>query len=207
MCGFILNMNINKIVKTTGCAIMLSLVPLNSASTQAQTNNEPDKFRHEICTSGTQTTSVLKNAPNPYIKIQGMEQIATIVIDLSKNVLYKYDTLGKPEKAYLIASGAKATPSKKCVQIVTHIETFPYKSAPRTTKRRRNPRAFGPKTICLNILDPITGEQKQTGQFIHGNNDINSLGKYASHGCIRMDNEVIKQLAKEVKRGDIVIVK
>ncbi len=53
----------------------------------------------------------------------------------------------------------------------------------------------------------IAPAYSQTGQFIHGNNDISSLGKYASLGCIRMDNEVIKKLAKEVKRGDIVVIR
>ena len=46
-----------------------------------------------------------------------------------------------------------------------------------------------------------------TGQFIHGNNDVTSIGKRASKGCIRMDNEVIKYLASIVKRGDFVIIK
>ena len=56
-------------------------------------------------------------------------------------------------------------------------------------------------------LDPKTGEQTRTGEFIHGNNNVNSLGKYASNGCIRMDNEIIKQFALEIKAGDIVIIK
>ena len=43
--------------------------------------------------------------------------------------------------------------------------------------------------------------------LLHGNSNKSSLGKYASLGCIRMDNEVIKQLSKEVKRGDIIIIK
>ena len=33
-----------------------------------------------------------------------------------------------------------------------------------------------------------------------------SLGEYASHGCVRMDNKIIKKLSEQVKRGDIVVI-
>ncbi len=199
-------MNINSIIKTTGCALAISFAPM--CSTLARTQKlSSDTFQYEVSASGTQAATVLEGAPSPEIIVQGKKRTAAIVVDLSKNILYKYDNLGNPEKAYLIASGAKESPTEKCVQIVTHIETFPYRNAPRNTKRRRRPIDFGPKIICLNMLNPQTGEQSMTGQFIHGNNNAESIGKYASHGCIRMDNEVIKQLAQEVKRGDIVVVK
>ena len=61
-------------------------------------------------------------------------------------------------------------------------------------------------TFCLETVDPKTGKRGITGEFIHGNNNAASLGKYVSQGCIRMDNEVIKKLANEVKRGDFVLV-
>ena len=70
----------------------------------------------------------------------------------------------------------------------------------------KNPGAYGPRAIILNKLNPETGEQSYYGEFIHGNKDASSIGKYVSQGCIRMDNEVIKQLSKQVKRGDIVLV-
>lgn len=51
------------------------------------------------------------------------------------------------------------------------------------------------------------GEQRSSGEFIHGTNNPETLGEYVSQGCIRMDNDVIRDLALEVKRGDIVIIK
>ena len=63
-----------------------------------------------------------------------------------------------------------------------------------------------PKIICLQKVDPETGTRSSTGEFIHGNNNPASLGKYASLGCIRMDNDVIRELAANVKRGDIVVI-
>ena len=88
-----------------------------------------------------------------------------------------------------------------------HIEEYPYKCAP-GSKRSRNPKAYGPNILYLTIVDSKTGEIKgSNGEFIHGNNDASSIGKHASHGCMRMENEVIKQFAKEVKKGTFVLIK
>lgn len=169
--------------------------------------NELNKDTYSVVTAkGTNDTFILNNAPSSKINISGTNKIAKIVVDLSKNILYKYNSEGRATYAYKIASGKKNTPTDKGIRIVTHIETYPYRTAPTRTKRRRNPKAYGPKIICLNKLNPKTGEQSSTGEFIHGNNNPSSIGKYVSLGCIRMDNEIIKQLAKEVKKGDIVII-
>lgn len=178
---------------------------------------KPDTFEyvHKIDTTsnvdtlpsvhGTNDSIILSKAPSPKLTVQGEKKNAAIVVDLTKNILYHYDNNGKPQSAYLVASGKPGTPSKEIISIVSHVETYPYKSAPKSTKRYRSPRSFGPKAIILNKLDTLTNERIQSGQFIHGNNDFSSLGKHASLGCIRMDNEVIKELAKKVKRGDIII--
>ena len=154
---------------------------------------------------GTNDSLVLSKAPSPALTVQGEKKNAAIVVDVSKNILYHYDINGKPTMAYLVASGKPKAPTKEIISIVSHVETYPYKSAPPHTKRRRSPGSFGPKAIILDKLDTLKNERINSGQFIHGNNDFSSLGKYVSGGCIRMDNEVIKQLAKIVKRGDLVI--
>lgn len=169
---------------------------------------EQDEFHSTIAIppSGTSNDTILFDAPDPTVIVKGEPMKAAIVVSLSKNVLYKYNDDGKAVAAYLVASGKKSTPTKECLSIVSHVETFPYKSAPSSTKRRRNPRDYGPKIIILDKLDPKTGVRSMTGQFIHGNNDPSSIGHYASLGCIRMDNNVIRTLAKQVKRGDIVLI-
>lgn len=156
-------------------------------------------------TSGSNDSTLLHNAPNPAVTVKGEKKNATIVVDISKNVLYHYDKNGKPISAYLVATGKPQSPTKQIVSIVSHVETYPYKSAPSSTKRYKSPKSFGPKALILNKLDTITGERIFSGQFIHGNNDFASLGKYESGGCVRMDNQVIKEIAKKVKHGDIVI--
>ena len=177
---------------------------------QEQTNT--DSFTSSITPQGVTDKSVLKNAPKPDIVIAGEKKKAGIVVDIGTNILYRYDKEGNPINAYLIASGKKSTPTDKGVRIVTHKEKFPYRGAPRRSKRRRAPRDYGPMIICLNKLDPKTGEQSSIGEFIHGCRSYEATfesnpGRYVSHGCMRMDNNVIKELAPTVEKGEIVIIK
>lgn len=154
---------------------------------------------------GSSDAAILSKAPSPQLSVKGEKKNAKIVVDLTKNILYYYDDNGKPQTAYLVASGKSQSPSKEIISIVSHVETYPYRTAPKSTKRYRSPKSFGPKAIILDKLDTLKNERIQSGQFIHGNNDFSSLGNHASLGCIRMDNEVIKTLATKVKRGDLII--
>lgn len=195
----------NTLRNTIGTALLAGTLIVVSPKAQAQ---EVDKFEqvYEVSPKGTSDIVQLLCAPDPKIKVNGEIHSAVMVVDLSRNVLYKYDEKGKATNAYLVASGAKETPSTPGIKVVTHVESYPYKSAPQTTKRYKHPNDYGPRIICLETVDPKNGKRGITGEFIHGNNNPTSLGKHASQGCIRMDNEVIKQLAEEVKRGDFILV-
>lgn len=158
--------------------------------------------------SGSSADSILAFAPDPRIIVQGKERILTIAVDVTNNILYHYDEKGNPIMGYRIASG-KLTPdcqTDEGLRVVSHIETFPYKTAPEITKRHQFPNDYGPKCIILETLNPLTGKKGVTGEFIHGNKDASCIGKHVSKGCMRMDNDVIKYLAKVVKRGDLVKV-
>ena len=158
--------------------------------------------------TGSSADEVLAFAPDPKVVVKGQEKILTFAVDVTNNILYHYDSKGNPIVAYRIASG-KLTPDKQTdvgLRVVSHVETYPYKTAPANTKRRKNPSDYGPRCIILDKLDPNTGKRSSTGEFIHGNKDASSIGKHASQGCMRMDNEVIKELAKAVKRGDLVMI-
>ena len=191
-----------------GIALTLITAPfLSNAANQLEKEPTQDVYVAKTpSVKGNNDSIFIAKAPSPAIKIQGKMKNAKFVVDLNSNILYKYDKDGNPKTAYLVASGKKSTPTHKGVRIVTHVETYPYNMAPKYSKRRRNPSEYGPKIICVNKHDPKKGTQSSTGEFIHGNNDPESLGKYSSHGCIRMDNEIIQELAKEVKAGDIVIL-
>jgi lipoprotein-anchoring transpeptidase ErfK/SrfK len=160
---------------------------------------------------GTSDDAVLANAPSPNVVVQGKMKRAKIVVDLSTNVLYHYGDSGEPLTAYLIASGRRTgkepTPTHKGLRVVSHKETYPYRNAPSYTKRYKNPKDYGPMIILLRKLDAQTGETSDIGEFIHGNGDASLLGRYVSHGCMRMDNDVIKYLAPKMKPGDIVLIK
>ena len=153
----------------------------------------------------------LRDAPSPIVTIAGENRNAGIVVDISKNHLYRYDDNGDIIDGYNIASGVIGRNGKSIthtgIRMVDHIESYPYKCAP-GSKRAKNPKAYGPNILYLTIVDYKTGDiLGSNGEFIHGNNNPSSIGKYASHGCIRMDNDVIKQFAQEVKRGTLVLIK
>jgi lipoprotein-anchoring transpeptidase ErfK/SrfK len=157
---------------------------------------------------GSAADSILAFAPDPWVVVQGQQKVLTFAVDVTNNILYHYDAEGNPIKGYRIASG-KLTPEMQTdegLRMVSHVETYPYKNAPAHTKRHKNPRDYGPKCIILDKLDPSTGKKGITGEFIHGNKDASSIGKHVSQGCMRMDNDVIKELAKIVKRGDLVMI-
>jgi len=191
--------------KTIGATLLASALVVATPNLKSQERDTFEKTQ-VVSPKGTTDEMALLWAPDPIIRIKGQTHVATIVVDLSKNVLYHYDEFGRPKAAYLVASGAKDTPTTKGIRAVTHVESYPYKKAPEQTKRHKNPQNYGPRVICLETVDPKTGKRGVTGEFIHGNNNAASLGKYVSQGCIRMDNEVIKKLANEVKRGDFVLV-
>lgn len=151
--------------------------------------------------------TILANAPSSQIEVAGKKQNAAIVVDLSENRLYRYDKDGKAFEVYQVASGKKTSPTSTGLRKVSHIETYPYTEAPAGTKRRKSPKAYGPKILILTTIDPKTGKDLgSNGEFIHGNNNPASIGTYASHGCMRMDNDVVVQLSKEVKPGSYVLI-
>lgn len=197
----------NTLGALAAAAVFVAIPTGVSAQNRAADNDVFEKTAVVVPPEGTTDENVLLMAPDPVIYVEGEKRFAKLVVDISQNVLYKYSDFGEPQAAFLIASGKKNTPTDTGVRIVSHIESYPYRNAPASTKRHNQPWNYGPRAIILQKLDPDTGERSSTGEFIHGNNNPASLGKYASLGCIRMDNEVIKQLAREVKRGDIVIVK
>lgn len=179
----------------------------NTISTEIVENMPAEKESNPTALS----LEELQDAPSPEIVVAGKKQNAGIVVDLSSNKLYRYDSDGDVIDGYKVATGAIGSNGKSItgtgIREVDHIETYPYKGA-LGTKRIKNPKAYGPKLLYLTTIDPKTGANLgSNGEFIHGNNDASSIGEYASGGCIRMDNEVIKQFAKEVKPGTLVLIK
>jgi L,D-transpeptidase ErfK/SrfK len=97
-------------------------------------------------------------------------------------------------KVYDVAVGAPVSPSPTGeYQVVQRLEnpTY-YKPGVVMGPGAQNP--LGPRWIGLNAK----------GFGIHGTNRSDSIGKNASHGCMRLRNEDIKDLFARVQVGDHV---
>ncbi len=73
--------------------------------------------------------------------------------------------------------------------------------------RRENPRL--PAVVKGGIRNPLGARALYLGNSpfrIHGTNNPNSIGKAASHGCIRMHNTDVKELYQMVDYGAMVYV-
>ncbi len=46
----------------------------------------------------------------------------------------------------------------------------------------------------------------KAGYGIHGTNNPSSIGKYVSHGCVRMYNQDVLELAKRIPNGTVVMI-
>jgi len=173
----------------------------------AQTQIKINEKEITIPPSGTKDSLVLAHAPSCDIFVNGKNEKAVFVIDVSDNCLYHYDTEGKPLKAYAVATGKESTPTKTGIRKISHVESYPYSKAPKHTKRSKNPAPYGKRIIFLDKVDPQTGKTTYFDEFIHGTNVPSSVGKPVSSGCIRMEKTAIIDLANIAKRGLFVLIK
>jgi len=202
------------LLATAGCLLCLNSVPAQNNTLEEKNDSivQIDTMP-QIKTLPTQLSiEDLRHAPSPKVTIAGKERNVDIVVDRSTNRLYRYDKDGDVIDGYLVATGKKNKEGESLthsgIRRINHLEQWPYKYAPKSTIRYKKPNAFGPHLLYLTIIDPKTGKElPSNGEFIHGNNDESSIGKYASGGCIRMNNEVITKVAKEAQIGDLVLIK
>jgi lipoprotein-anchoring transpeptidase ErfK/SrfK len=129
----------------------------------------------------------------------------SIVIDLSENQLYLYDTL-QVVKTYPVATAADG--------YVTPVGTW------EIVDKRENPTWYNPALDSWGaglpaVIPPGPGNPLGTralylnapGIRIHGTYSTDSIGTYASHGCVRMFLEDSEELYELVDVGTRVIVK
>lgn len=84
-------------------------------------------------------------------------------------------------------------------KIVNKIKNRPYYTGNISGGDSRNP--LGKRWLGINA----NGTSGDT-YAIHGNNNPNSIGKYVSQGCIRMDNTAIEKLFDQVQVGTPVAI-
>ena len=97
-------MKISNYIKTLGLTLAIA-APMYKAPLYAQLS-EKDRFEKVVPPpEGSSDSAVLNAAPNPEISINGKVQNAVIVVDLSKNVLFKYDSLELQKRLILLQAG------------------------------------------------------------------------------------------------------
>lgn len=129
----------------------------------------------------------------------------SIVVDLSENRLYLYDAL-KVVKTYPVATAADG--------YATPVGTW------EIVDKRENPTWYNPALDTWGadlpaVIPPGPGNPLGTralylnapGIRIHGTYSTDSIGTYASHGCVRMFLEDSEELYELVQVGTRVIVK
>jgi lipoprotein-anchoring transpeptidase ErfK/SrfK len=101
---------------------------------------------------------------------------------------------GRVVKIYSTAVGAPASP--------TPSGTY------KITQRVENPTWYGPDKVVGPGKDNPVGTRwlglNRKGYGIHGTNQPRSIGKRASHGCVRMRNRDVEDLFARVAVGDVV---
>ena len=104
---------------------------------------------------------------------------------------------GRVVKVYRVAVGAKVSPSPRGeFRIAVRIpEATYYHSGVVIPSGEQSP--IGTRWIGLD----------QAGYGIHGTNAPGSIGKAASHGCIRMRNRDAEELFEMVRVGDVVEIR
>jgi lipoprotein-anchoring transpeptidase ErfK/SrfK len=129
----------------------------------------------------------------------------SLVVDLSENRLYLYDAL-RVVKSYPVATAADG--------YVTPVGTW------EIVDKRENPTWYNPALDTWGadlpaVIPPGPGNPLGTralylnapGIRIHGTYSTDSIGTYASHGCVRMFLEDSEELYELVDVGTRVIVK
>lgn len=202
---------INKINRSINLKNILLLTPLLLLSPKVSSIERmpgKDTFVKEVnkfSDDNIQNDSIILS---PAIKVANDTIYPAVVIDKSENMLYSYDLDTVLDSLFTVGLGKSTTPTKTGLRVITSIEDYPYTTAPKSTKRRKAPNDYGSKVICLETVDHATGKTVgSNGQFIHGTNKPDSIGKNQSLGCIRMNNDDVNYLADRLFVGQYVLIK
>jgi lipoprotein-anchoring transpeptidase ErfK/SrfK len=118
-----------------------------------------------------------------------------IIVDLSKRELTLYRD-GRPVLRASVAIGAPGTPTPIGHYYVNQrlITTDP--SGP-----------YGPGAIGISAFSDVLKGWTQGGPIaIHGTNEPSSIGAAASHGCVRLRNDVLRKVFAVTAAGTPVII-
>ncbi|MGJ7910989.1 L,D-transpeptidase family protein [Neobacillus sp. LXY-1] len=122
-----------------------------------------------------------------------------IIINKKTNTLAFYSG-GTLVRTFKVATGkTRGLTPEGLFRIVTMIKNRPYYTGNIPGGSPRNP--LGDRWLGLNAA----GTNGDT-YAIHGNNNESSIGKYISHGCVRMHNAEVRWLFGQVQMNTPVII-
>lgn len=133
-------------------------------------------------------------------------KMARVLIDLSEHRLFVYDSAGSVQRVFPVASGAEDTPTDPGVKVVNAKLEDPTELAEKLWPDSKG-LAFGKRLIDLNWFDVETGSQTVSDEELHGTYVLQSIGSYASHGCVRLTNQSIEWLYQNLAIGDILVIR
>jgi L,D-transpeptidase ErfK/SrfK len=151
-----------------------------------------------------------KPKPGTELKIAAMHLLPSIkrdgiVINLAKSRLYYFKN-DKEVMSFPIASGKTGWETPQASTVVTLKRKDPIWTPPPRI-REENPDL--PDFIPAGPDNPLGGYAISlgiSGIMIHGTTSPNSIGKKASHGCIRMYSEHVEKLFEQVQKGTPVLI-
>jgi lipoprotein-anchoring transpeptidase ErfK/SrfK len=146
-----------------------------------------------LISAGVANTQNMQNERGTFLKTRRIRHVLVSIADRRLAVLED----GRIIRSFPVSVGAEGSPSPTGrFQIVSRVANPAYyHSGVVIPPGKDNP--VGPAWLGLN----------QKGYGIHGTNEPKSIGKAASHGCIRLRNRDIEQLLALVSVGDIVEIR
>lgn len=165
---------------------------LGMIGTRSSARCAPDWYRVQL--------SVLPNGTTGWVRAWAVRTYrvrSRIVVDVSQRRLRLYRS-GKLAFETRAAVGAPATPTPLGRYFVNERYVLPDAHGP-----------FGPDALGISAhSNPLQHVWVQDGPIgIHGTNEPWSIGHAASHGCIRVSNDVMRRLFALAPAGTPVVVK
>jgi L,D-transpeptidase ErfK/SrfK len=142
------------------------------------------------------TVSAMAQTTEPSATTEAKKPTRLILVSIPDRKLALMED-GKVVKIFSVAVGKQTSPSPE--------GTFTVKS------RLANPTYYHKGTVVAPGPENPLGSRwmglSEKGYGIHGTNAPNSIGKAASHGCIRMGKKDLEELFAMVKLGDAVEIR
>ena len=159
-------------------------------------NNKIGFVREDYVTDSKPEPKAEPEEPSSSSNVSSDNSVSHLIIINSRKNTLRYYRSGSLVASYSCATGTSGTPTPQGkFQIFEKLENRPYYKEKIPGDSPRNP--LGRRWMQF----------KSGGYAIHGTNNDNSIGKNASHGCVRMHNNDVISLYSMVPMGTTVIVK